>query len=150
VVLGALILGALILDWKKAILYIILPHQAALFSVLVFNYLQHVHADELSATNHSRNMTGKILNAILFNNGYHTVHHDNASMHWSLAKAAHSKIEHTIHPSLLEKSFWGMIFRVYILGLFSARFQTKSMRLARLSEVDKVDEKKSSNSLALN
>ncbi|MBC7793290.1 MAG: fatty acid desaturase, partial [Clostridia bacterium] len=48
----------LAIDWKKALLYIVVPQQVALFMVLLFNYVQHVHADEESPTNHSRNFTG--------------------------------------------------------------------------------------------
>ncbi len=132
VVLAAMILTALILDWKKAVLYILLPHQAALFTVLIFNYLQHVHADEASPTNHSRNFTSPILNFLLFNNGYHTVHHDNANLHWSKWKDAHDKIAHTISPRLIEKSFWGYLFRTYILGAFMDKYKSQSLRLERL------------------
>lgn len=131
-VLALWIAAALILDWKKAIYYVILPQQFGLFSVLVFNYMQHVHADEESDWNHSRNFTGKILNLFLFNNGYHTVHHERAGVHWSKNKEAHEKVAHLIDPSLCEKSFWGYILRVYFGGLLIPSLRTKSMRLARM------------------
>lgn len=121
----------LYIDWQKALLYIILPQQVGLFSVLIFNYVQHVHADEESPTNHSRNFTG-FLNVLLFNNGYHTVHHDKAGTHWSKTPELHKKIEDTIDPSLNERSFWWYIFRNYFLGAFIPKFRTKSMRLARM------------------
>jgi beta-carotene hydroxylase len=122
---------ALFLDWKKAILFVLIPHQVSLFSVLVFNYMQHVHADEMSPVNHSRNFMG-LVNVLLFNNGYHTVHHDNATMHWSLLPEAHAKIAPRISPTLIEKSFWGYIFRVYVLGAFSRSRRSASMRLERM------------------
>jgi hypothetical protein len=56
--------------------------QVSLFAVLIFNYVQHVHADEESRYNHSRNFTG-LLNAMLFNNGYHTIHHEHPGVHWN-------------------------------------------------------------------
>ena len=123
---------ALAIDWKKALLYVVLPQQFGLFSVLVFNFVQHVHADEESPVNHSRNFTG-FLNVLLFNNGFHTVHHDKAGMHWSKAKEAHEAIAHRIDPALLETSFWGYIFRNYFLGAVMPSFRTKSMRLARIA-----------------
>ena len=46
VALGLLIGIALFIDWRKAGLYIIIPQQVALFTVMIFNYIQHVHADE--------------------------------------------------------------------------------------------------------
>jgi fatty acid desaturase len=134
VALGVWIGAALLIDWRKALLYVIIPQQVGLFAVLVFNFVQHVHADEESPVNHSRNFTG-ILNLMLFNNGFHTVHHDKAGTHWSLAPKNHAAIEHTIDPSLLERSIWWYLIRTYILGAFIPRFRTKSMRLARMQSV---------------
>lgn len=136
VALGVWIGAALLIDWRKALLYVIIPQQVGLFAVLVFNFVQHVHADEESPVNHSRNFTG-ILNLMLFNNGFHTVHHDKAGTHWSLAPKNHAAIEHTIDPSLLERSIWWYLIRTYILGAFIPRFRTKSMRLARMQSVQR-------------
>lgn len=130
---GVLILfyaGALWLDWKKALLFIIIPDQVSLFSVLIFNYVQHVHADEESRYDHSRNFTG-ILNAMLFNNGFHTIHHEHPGIHWSKARAAHQEIERNIAPALMERSFWWYLIRAYVIGALIPRFGTKSMRLRR-------------------
>jgi beta-carotene hydroxylase len=130
-ILASWIAAALLLDWQKAILFVIIPQQVSLFSVLIFNYVQHVHADEESEYNHSRNFTG-LLNFLLFNNGYHTIHHETAGLHWSKTPAEHKKIEHLIDESLLERSFWWFIFRNYFLGLFIKKLKTDSMRLERL------------------
>ncbi|MFK7796064.1 MAG: fatty acid desaturase [Aureispira sp.] len=134
---------ALVLTWGGTFLYlnpiaalvlVIIPHNVSLYSVVVFNFVQHVHADEESEYNHSRNYVGTgfmSLNWLLFNNGFHTVHHMNANLHWSLTREAHEKIAHKIDPSLNEPSFWGYIFRAYIISPFNNRFRTKSMRLER-------------------
>src|SRR6204780_3061663 len=74
VVLGLYYAVAIFLNWKKAVLFIVIPHQVSLFSVLIFNYVQHVHTDEESKFNHARNFVG-LINPALFNNGYHTIHH---------------------------------------------------------------------------
>ena len=97
--------------------------------VQIFNYVQHVHADEESRFNHSRNFMG--VNLFLFNNGYHTAHHDRAGMHWSQAPAYHAQIADKIDPSLIEKSFWGYIIRTYVMGAFSNQYASRSMRLQR-------------------
>jgi hypothetical protein len=131
VFLGIWIAAFLILDWQKALLYVIIPQQVGLFAVLVFNYVQHVHADEESVYNHSRNFTGW-LNLLLFNNGYHTVHHDRAGTHWSKTPEAHALVASKIDPALIERSFWWYILRVYFLAPFVPKFRTHSMRLERM------------------
>ena len=137
VILFLWIAGALLLDWQKALLFVIIPQQVSLFSVLIFNYVQHVHANEESEWNHSRNFTG-FLNFMLFNNGYHTIHHHKAGLHWSKVPEAHKEIEHNIDPILLERSFWWYIVRVYILSIFIPKFRTNSMRLERMREEEKI------------
>lgn len=122
---------ALILDWKKALLFVIIPQQFGLFSVLLFNYVQHVHADEESEFNHSRNFIG-FLNTMLFNNGYHTVHHERAGTHWSKLPELHSKVAMKIDPTLQERSFWWYIVRSYFIGMLAPKYRTRSMREARL------------------
>jgi fatty acid desaturase len=132
-VLVVWIAAALIIDWEKALLFVIIPQQVSLFSVLIFNYVQHVHADEESEWNHSRNFTG-FLNFLLFNNGYHTIHHHKAGLHWNKAPEAHKEIEKNIDPILLERSFWWYIVKSYFLSIFIPKFKTNSMRLKRIRE----------------
>ena len=133
VVLISWIVGAFVIGgWEKALVYVVLPQQLSLFSVLLFNYVQHVHADEETKYNSSRNFTG-ILNFLLFNNGLHTIHHIHPTIHWSETPQEHAKIEHLIDDSLIESSFWYFLFKSYILGIFMPKYKTKSMRVARLS-----------------
>lgn len=118
-------------DWRKAMLFIVIPHQVSLFSVLIFNYVQHVHTDEESDYNHARNFVG-LINLFLFNNGYHTIHHQSPGIHWSETPAAQKKIESLIDPSLNERSFWWYLLRVYFLAPFHSRFASVSKRLERI------------------
>lgn len=133
VLLGLFVGGALLIDWKKALLYVVIPQQFGLFVVLVFNYLQHVHADEESEFNHSRNFVGRLLNVLLLNNGYHTAHHQSPGTHWSKMREAHAAIAHRIDPALNERSFWWMLLRVFILGPFVPSLRSRSLRLARIA-----------------
>ena len=121
-----------VLNWKKAILFIVIPHQVSLFSVLIFNYVQHVHTDEESEYNHARNFVG-LINPLLFNNGFHTIHHESPGIHWSQTPEAHRKILHLIDPSLNERSFWWYIVRVYLLAPFHSSFGTVSKRQQRIN-----------------
>ena len=119
-----------VINWKLALIMILLPQQVSQLSVIVFNYVQHTHADEESDYNHSRNFMG--VNPFLFNNGYHTIHHERASIHWSEAPEAHKKIEHLIAPHLIEQSFWWYMARTYVLAYFVPKYRTSSMRLERI------------------
>jgi beta-carotene hydroxylase len=131
VVLVVWTLAFLVLDWQRAILYVIIPQQVSAFTVFVFNYVQHVHTDEESAYNHSRNFMG--VNLFLFNNGYHTAHHERANVHWSELPAEHAKIAHLIDPALIERSFWWFIVRTYVLSAFVPKFRSFNMRAARMA-----------------
>lgn len=133
-VLIVFVVGALILDWKKALLYVVIPQQISLNSVLMINYIQHVHADELSKWDHSRNFVGKITNWFMLNNGFHTIHHEKPLQHWSLNAKGHEAIATNINPLLNEKSLSWYLFRVYFLGIFFKQFRTNSMRLARIEK----------------
>ena len=133
VVLISWIVAAMILDWKKGLLYVVVPQQVSLFSVLVFNYLQHVHADEESEWNHSRNIVGPLMNLFLFNNGYHTIHHMKPGLHWSKTPEAHAEIAHHIDPRLNEKSIYWLVIRTYLLAPFIPALRRPSMRLQRMA-----------------
>ncbi|HIF06089.1 MAG TPA: fatty acid desaturase [Gemmatimonadetes bacterium] len=133
VVLALWIGGALWIDWRKALLYVVAPQQFALFAVLVLNYLQHVHADEESEWNHSRNFVGRVANFLLLNNGFHTVHHEWPGLHWSRIPSKHGEIEHLIDPSLNEPNLLWALFRTYVLGLFVPTARTRNLRVERLA-----------------
>ena len=130
--LGIYYAAALIWNWKKAVLFIVIPHQVSLFSILIFNYVQHVHTDEESEFSHSRNFTGGI-NLMLFNNGFHTIHHKSPGIHRSKTPAAQKEIEHLIAPSLNERSFWWYMVRVYLLAPIFPGLATESMRVKRIN-----------------
>ena len=108
----------LLLDWRKALLFYVVPQQFALFVIQIFNYVQHVEADENSAWQHSRNFISPVLNALLFNNGYHTVHHHKPGVHWSELPALHTLHAHQIHPVLCQRSWWGYMIWTFLLRPF--------------------------------
>ncbi len=133
VVIGAWVSGALLIDVRKGLLYVVAPSAFALYTILIFNYLQHIHADEKSRFNHSRNITGGLMNWLLFNNGFHTIHHMKPGLHWSRAPEEHAKIAEQIDPRLNERSFWWLILRTYVLSIFVPSFRSRSMRLERMA-----------------
>lgn len=130
----AIIVVALLIDWRKALWYVIIPQQISLYSVLIFNYVQHIHADEESEYNHSRNITGWWLNFVLLNNGFHTAHHISPGIHWSKLAEKHQEIAHKIDPRLNERSFFWYIFRTYFLGALIPACRTENMRFERMAK----------------
>lgn len=118
------------MDWKKALLFVFIPHQVGLNMVLVFNYIQHIHADELSRYNHSRNFVSPVLNAILLNNGFHTVHHMHPRKHWSINPNEHTTLAPKMDPTLNEKSLLGFMFKTYILSIFMPKYRSVPRRPA--------------------
>ena len=111
--------GLLILDWRRALLFFFIPQQFALFSIQVVNYLQHIETDAYSDWNHSRNFVSKTLNLLLFNNGYHTVHHLKPGLHWSELPRFHAQHVGKIHPSLLQESWMRYVGHTYFVRPFS-------------------------------
>ena len=130
---GGVLATAFYFNWQKAIYCILIPQQFSVQFVLMVNYMQHVHTDEKSKYNHSRNFVG-LGPRLLLNNGFHTVHHDSMNMHWSELPAAHAKIADKIDPSLNNQSIIGYMFKTYILSIFIPRFRSKSFRLERIKQ----------------
>jgi beta-carotene hydroxylase len=116
--------------WEGALVWLFafaLPAFFALWTIMLFNYIQHVHTDPWSEHNHSRSFTGRLVNFLLFNNGLHAAHHEMPGAHWSTLPAAHARIEADIHPDLKPRSFFAWCFRTYVLALFSPRFGTRQI-----------------------
>lgn len=104
----------LALDWKKFLLYVLIPHQYAAWGIITMNLLQHDGTDETSEWNGSRNFVGKMVNWWTYNNGYHTIHHIEPGLHWSLLPAEHAKrVAPFIHPNLDQQNFPAYLFRTF-------------------------------------
>jgi fatty acid desaturase len=115
------------------------PAFYALWTIMFFNYVQHVHADPWSSHNHSRNFTGGVLNYLLFNNGLHGAHHENPGAHWSTLRKVHVEMEKEIHPDLLVNNVGWWLFKTYILALFWPKFGTHQVGRAAYDTGAKLD-----------
>jgi fatty acid desaturase len=104
-----------LLDWKRAALFVFIPHIYAVWGVVEVNYLWHDGCDEEHPYDHSRNFVGKVFNFLTLNNGFHTIHHDKPGLHWSLAPEAHRRLIHPhIHPALEQRSFLAYLARTFV------------------------------------
>jgi fatty acid desaturase len=103
-------------DWKKFLVYVLVPHQYAAWGIITMNLLQHDGADAEHEWNHSRNFVGKLVNFWTYNNGYHTLHHMEPGLHWSLLPSQHAtRVAPFIHPNLDQPSLLAYIARTFIL-----------------------------------
>jgi fatty acid desaturase len=126
----------LAIDWRRALLFVIVPQLHGLHWLLATNYLQHAHADGRegasrdttgSALNYARNFEGWV-NPLLFNIGLHTAHHEEPHAHWSeLPKLHRECYRHRVDPSLNERGLMRYMLRVFVLGALIPRFRSRPM-----------------------
>ncbi|HSP78471.1 MAG TPA: fatty acid desaturase [Myxococcaceae bacterium] len=105
----------------------LLPALFALWTIMFFNYIQHVHTDPWSEHNHSRSFHGRAINFLLFNNGLHAAHHEMPGAHWSTLPEVHAKLAPHIHPELNLPGFFAWCFRCYVLAPFFPHLGTRQI-----------------------
>ena len=105
----------LLLDWRKGLVYWLIPHVYAAWGIISMNYLQHDGCDQNHPYNHSRNFVGKWVNWWTFNNGYHGIHHHHPALHWSLLPEVHAReIAPHIAPVLDQKSMFVYLVKTFV------------------------------------
>jgi fatty acid desaturase len=103
-------------DFWTTLFFIVLPQLYGARCILRINLIQHDRTDVTTEWNHSRNFVGRAFNWIMCNNGYHTIHHNRAGLHWSVLDAAHEReVKPRIDPSLDERSMVLYLLRTYLL-----------------------------------
>jgi fatty acid desaturase len=113
----SVLLLLVLLDWRATLKYCAGPWLFAQWVLVTINLLQHQDCDFDSEFDHSRNLTGRILNWLLLNNGYHTAHHMFPSAHWSVLPKIHKRVVSPhVCASLNERSLWLCLWRRFILG----------------------------------
>jgi fatty acid desaturase len=106
-----------LLDWRSTLKYCAGPWFFAQWVLVTINLLQHQDCDFGSEFSHSRNLTGRVLNWLLLNNGYHTAHHMFPRAHWSRLPAIHRRVvAANSDPALEERSLWLCVWRRFVLG----------------------------------
>lgn len=109
----------LVVDFWTALFFIVIPQFYGARCILRINLIQHDRCDTRSEWNHSRNFIGRGFNWIMCNNGYHTIHHNRAGLHWSELDQAHvAEVVPRQDPSLDERSMVWYLLRTYVLNLW--------------------------------
>lgn len=122
----------LALDWRKALLFVIVPQLHGLHWLLATNYLQHAHADGRrhppgeATLNYARNFEG-LVNPLLFNIGLHTAHHEHSRAHWSELAQLHARVRQRVDPRLNERGLLPYMGRVFLLGAVRPRMRSVSL-----------------------
>jgi beta-carotene hydroxylase len=105
------------LDFWTTLFFVVVPQLYGARCILRINLIQHDRADIDSEWNHSRNFVGRGFNWIMCNNGYHTIHHNRAGLHWSELDQAHvAQVKARIDPRLDEPSMVVYLLRTYIFS----------------------------------
>jgi fatty acid desaturase len=118
----------LVIDWRRAIAFVVLPHLFAVYGITTINLFQHDGCDEKDPLNHSRNFVGKLLNWLTFNNGFHSVHHDTPTLHWSLLPEEHAKrYAGRLSANLEQRSLFVYLVRTYLFTGRRRRFDGAPM-----------------------
>jgi fatty acid desaturase len=118
------------LDWKRALLFVFVPHLGAVWGITTVNYLWHDGCDVEHPYNHSRNFVGRLFNWLHFNNGFHGMHHLQPALHWSLLPAKHAElVTPHIHPALEQRSFLVYILRTFVLAGRRVRYDGSPLEL---------------------
>lgn len=103
-------------DFWTTLFFVVIPQLYGARGILRINLIQHDSCDTASDWSHSRNFVGRGFNWIMCNNGYHTIHHNRAGLHWSALAEAHAReVVPRIDPSLDEPSMVGYLLRTYLL-----------------------------------
>jgi fatty acid desaturase len=127
----------LLLDFWSGLFFIVLPQLYGARCILRINLIQHDGCDTKSDWNHSRNFVGRAFNWIMCNNGFHTIHHNRAGLHWSELEAAHAReVVPRIDPSLDEPSMIGYLARTYLLHLWRPSRHDVAAAEARAAAAD--------------
>ncbi|MCX5662367.1 MAG: fatty acid desaturase [Planctomycetota bacterium] len=135
-VVAALWIGLAIVDWRKFLLFVLLPQLHGLHWLLATNYLQHAHADGRSSINCARNFEGWV-NPLMFNIGLHTAHHLHGNAHWTELPALHARYRPRVDARLHAGGLAGYMLRTFVLGLVWPRCRSESlMKAAAEAESD--------------
>jgi beta-carotene hydroxylase len=106
--------GLLLLDWRSTLVYFGAPWLFAQWGIITINLLQHQDCDHGSKFDHSRNITGRFINWLFLNNGFHTAHHMRPAMHWSrLPEFHHEHVGPNMRPELNQRSLLVSVWKQF-------------------------------------
>ena len=107
----------LVLDWRATLVYLGGPWIFGQWAIVTINLLQHQDCDPASEVDHSRNVTGRLMNWVLLNNGFHGAHHLRPALHWSRLPDFHrAHVAPRVRPGLDQRSLLLASWRQFFAG----------------------------------
>lgn len=117
IALWSALAALLLLDWRATLAYVGVPWLFGQWAIITINLLQHQDCDPASELAHSRDVTGRVMNWLLLNNGFHTAHHLRPALHWSRLPAFHrAHVALRARPDLTERSLLRATWRRFFAG----------------------------------
>jgi fatty acid desaturase len=112
----ALVAAALAVDARTFAAFTLPTWVIGTVLFLGVNLLQHDACDPESAVAHSRDFTGRVMNWLFFNGGYHTAHHLRPALHWARLPAEHARrVGARQRPDLEAHSILAFLIRNYLM-----------------------------------
>jgi fatty acid desaturase len=116
-VLWAVMAAVLVADWRATLLYLAVPWLFGQWAIITINLLQHQDCDAASELDHSRNVSGRVVNWLFLNNGFHAAHHLRPALHWSRLPAFHAaRVAPGARAGLTERSLLRTAWRQFVAG----------------------------------
>lgn len=123
----------LALDFWNGLFFVVVPQLWGARGILRINLIQHEGCDTTTEFDHSRNFVGRAFNWVMCNNGFHTVHHNLPTLHWSVLKEAHQReVVPRMSADLDESSMVRYLLRTFVLG--HRRERSRSQESAQAEE----------------
>ncbi|HXH84738.1 MAG TPA: fatty acid desaturase [Candidatus Tectomicrobia bacterium] len=107
----------LVLDWRATLACVLPPWLFGQWAIVTINLLQHQDCDPASEVDHSRDVTGRLVNWVVLNNGYHAAHHLRPALHWSRLPDFHRR--HVVprrRRPLEHRSLLGALWARFVVG----------------------------------
>jgi fatty acid desaturase len=126
----------LLINWRLALLFCVIPHLYALWGITTVNYLWHDGCDMNHPQNHSRNFVDPVFNWFTLNNGYHGMHHEVPGLHWSLLPENHAVHMAGIDPRLEQRSLMVYLFKTFIYPGKRLTYDGKPLVVSQVPDSD--------------
>ena len=103
----------------NTLIYLMIPNFIGICLIIQTNHIQHIGCSDESEYSHSRTITSPIGNWLLFNGGYHLVHHLQPQFHWQdLPTFFYTEVSDKVPERIVHRTILGCLYALYVRSLF--------------------------------